>query len=96
MGRLYARKVKADALHASFESTLALMNHTKRRQITATERKNVIESLSAFKRNPKVYDLGKQQLVILDALIKRAENAKSFNDLLNIHSNTCALGLKKN
>ncbi|MBT4870025.1 MAG: hypothetical protein HON47_00425 [Candidatus Diapherotrites archaeon] len=95
MGRMHARQIRSTMLHTSFEGIIERMDVVKRQRLTAQEKVSVVESLQQYKQNQRIYDLGKNQLKVLDELIRRAKKAKTRKDLLSIHSNTCTLGLKK-
>ena len=71
------------------------MVSSQRRELTRAERLHLINSLREFKKNSELYNLGDAQKKVLDALPIRVRKARTSSDLLEIHSNTCALGLEK-
>jgi len=95
MPRLHARQVRSNKLHDSVESTLNKMRIEKRAKLTRTERLHIIKTLSEVKSNSSHYDLGEKQTIIVNILLQRARKAKTFDDLFEIHSKTCSLGLEK-
>jgi hypothetical protein len=66
-----------------------------RSQLHAKEKASVLRQLMEVKTRIRLYDLGKTQKTTLGILIKKANAAKTYMDLIDIHSKTCNLGLDK-
>jgi hypothetical protein len=91
----HIRAVKADQIHHSCGRIIERMKTEDRRQIKIQERNRILHQLIDVKARIEHYDLGEKQTQILDMLIEKAMNAKTYEDLLHIHTKTCSIGLAK-
>jgi hypothetical protein len=91
----HIRLLKANRIHNSCKRIATRMMEEDRDKLYAKEKASVLRQLMEVKTGSRLYDLGELQTKILDILIKKAKAAKTFDDLMDIHTKTCNLGLDK-
>jgi len=92
--RPHPRKRAADDLHNVANRILKQMVESKRSHLTAADKKYFLRNLKRFRDDHKK-GLGEKQKIVLEWLLEQAREAKTYSELLNIHSKTCTLGLEK-